>query len=120
MLNKELNACKTPIFSSVYPEINEYLIQEGKVHESRYGTTRRVKNFKLELTNPIARCVGGCKRDVNIFFLLAEALWIWAGRSDVDFLTKFNSRMAEFSDDGKVFHAPYGFRLRSWGRSSRE
>jgi len=117
-MDRNLNSCKTPIFSTEYPEINEYLVQEGKRHNSRYGTTKRIKNFKLELTNPIARCVGGCKRDANIFFLLAEALWIWSGRKDVAFLTKFNARMAEFSDDGKVFHAPYGFRLRDYGRRS--
>src|SRR5690606_39271094 len=47
-------------------------------------------------------------------------LWIWAGRKDVAFLLPFNKRIAEFSDDGKVFHAPYGWRLRKWGLSTSE
>lgn len=52
-------------------------------------------------------------RDANPFFHFFESLWILAGRMDVAFLKFFNSRMAEYSDDGVTFHAPYGFRLRS-------
>lgn len=51
-------------------------------------------------------------RDANPFFHFFEALWILAGRNDVAFLAHFNKKMAEFSDDGKTFHAPYGHRLR--------
>jgi hypothetical protein len=51
-------------------------------------------------------------RDANPFFHFFEALWILAGRDDVAFLAHFNKRMADFSDDGQRFHAPYGHRLR--------
>jgi len=75
-------------------------------------------NFKLELLNPLKRCTGGHGRNINIFFLLAESMWIWCGRKDVEWLILFNSRMVEFSDDGKYFNAPYGYRLRNWGLDS--
>lgn len=55
------------------------------------------------------------KRDANPFFHLFEALWIIGGRADVAFLTMFNARMADYSDNGHTFHAPYGFRLRNGG-----
>jgi thymidylate synthase len=42
-----------------------------------------------------------------------EAMWILAGRNDVKFLTEFNKRMIDYSDDGLVFNAPYGYRLRN-------
>lgn len=51
-------------------------------------------------------------RDANPFFHFFEALWILAGRNDVRFLAHFNSKMAEYSDNGVTFHAPYGSRLR--------
>lgn len=51
-------------------------------------------------------------RDANPFFHLMESLWILAGRDDVGWLSMFNSRIREFSDDGVKFHAPYGHRLR--------
>jgi hypothetical protein len=51
-------------------------------------------------------------RDANPLFHFFEALWILQGRQDVAFLAWLLPRMAEFSDDGKIFHAPYGHRLR--------
>lgn len=51
-------------------------------------------------------------RDANPFFHFFEALWILQGREDVGFLSYFLPRMADFSDDGNTFHAPYGYRLR--------
>lgn len=51
-------------------------------------------------------------RDANPFFHFMESLWILAGREDVEFVSRFNSNIASFSDDGVRFHAPYGYRLR--------
>ncbi|HPI18735.1 MAG TPA: thymidylate synthase [Candidatus Kapabacteria bacterium] len=101
--------------SSGYPLLNKYLMDNGVFQKSRYGDTFELIDFRLEIINPMKRVVGCNMRDSNIFFLLAEALWIWLGRNDVEFLTIFNSKMFEFSDDGKSFHAPYGFRLRNYG-----
>ena len=92
--NQILNdSVKAPIFSKVYPAINKYVIENGQSEDSRYGPTKEVLNFKTTLKNPYARCVGTSNRDINIFFLLAEALWIFRGERDVDFLKKFNSKM---------------------------
>lgn len=107
-------------FSEVYPAINKVVMEEGQKMPSRYGNTMELLNYTTKIYNPTYRCVGGLGRNINVFFLLAEALWIWNGRKDVDFLEPFNSRMKEFSDDGVVFHAPYGYRLRNWGKSSNE
>jgi len=61
---------------------------------------------------PTERLLFSEVRDANPFFHLFESLWILAGRNDVEFLTRFNKRMTEFSDDGVVFNAAYGHRLR--------
>lgn len=65
-----------------------------------------------EYDRPRERVLFNHIRDANPFFHFMESLWILAGRQDVEFLTKFNVRMADYSDDGVVFHAPYGYRLR--------
>jgi len=109
---------KTERFSYDYPFVNKYIIENGDFIPSRYGDTREILDFKLKITNPYFRCVGNNERDINIFFLLAEALWIFKGEKDVEFLEIFNTKMKTFSDDGKVFHAPYGFRMRKHGVSS--
>lgn len=110
--------CKT--FSKVYPYINKYIMERCEWQNSRDGKVKELLDFKTQITNPYRRCVGGGGRNINIFFLLAEAMWIATGRKDVDFLTMFNKQMAAYSDDGKVFHAPYGYRLRHWGVASEE
>lgn len=62
---------------------------------------------------PMERVSFSRARDANPFFHLFEALWIMAGREDVAFLTIFNKRMSEYSDDGVRYHAAYGHRLRN-------
>ena len=51
-------------------------------------------------------------RDANPIFHLMEAIWMLAGRKDVEFLKQFNRRMASFSDNGIEFNAAYGYRWR--------
>lgn len=68
--------------------------------------------FITEYESPTERVLFNPKRDANPFFHFMEALWILDGRQDVQLLSIYNSQMAQFSDDGKVFHAPYGYRMR--------
>ena len=108
-------------FASVYPKINNFILcGQEEWDESRDGNVKEILDFKTTLLNPYRRVVGGQQRNINVFFLLAEAMWIFCGHKDVNFLTLFNKKMSDFSDDGNVFHAPYGFRLRHWGVRSED
>lgn len=111
---------KTDTFSSLYPLVNHYIFTESEYKPSRGGNVKEILDIKTQLTNPYRRCVGGYERNINIFFLIAEAIWIALGRKDVNLLTLFNEKMLDFSDDGEVFHAPYGYRLRHWGIRSED
>lgn len=51
------------------------------------------------------------QRDLNFRFMVAEWLWILAGRNDVVSLAKYNKQIAQFSDDGVTFNGAYGPRL---------
>lgn len=113
------NSLSTERFNDAYFNLHTHLVENGSTTESRNGKTFELLNFKTEIRSPHMRCVGGSGRNINIFFLLAEALWIWAGRRDVHFLETFNSKIVDFSDDGKTFHAPYGWRLRKYGVDSK-
>jgi thymidylate synthase len=118
--DSSLGVAKCETFSQVYPIINEYLLNNKQWESCRDGNVKEILDFKTIITNPYRRLVGGYNRNINPFFLLAEAMWIFVGRKDVKFLTLFNKNMENFSDDGKVFHAPYGFRLRHWGVRSED
>lgn len=50
-------------------------------------------------------------RDLNYRFMLAEWLWIQAGRQDVASIARFNSKIADYSDNGDYFAGAYGPRL---------
>jgi hypothetical protein len=63
-------------------------------------------------SHPCERVLFSPRRNANPFFHFFEALWILAGSNDVQWLSHFNKRMAEFSDNGRTFHGAYGYRLR--------
>ena len=112
---------QTTNFAARYPFLNHFILNNQEDwDESRDGRVKEILDFKTVLLNPYRRVVGGQRRNINVFFLLAEAMWIFTGHKDVRFLTYFNKKMADFSDDGVVFHAPYGFRLRHWGVRSED
>jgi len=48
------------------------------------------------------------KRSLNYRFMAAEALWILEGEDRVETIAPWNSRIAQFSDDGKTFFGAYG------------
>lgn len=118
MIYKEVNGLKVDNFNEDYFKLHEHILNNGSLVESRNGDTRELLDFKTIVEDPTKRCIGGNKRNINIFFLLAEAMWIWTGRRDVAFLDIFNSKMKNYSDDGKYFNAPYGWRLRNQGIDS--
>lgn len=68
--------------------------------------------FITEYEKPLERVLFSAARDANPFFHFMEALWILGGRQDVIFLDRYNSQMKQYSDDGIIFHAAYGHRLR--------
>lgn len=115
---KSRNSVTTENFSRAFPEIISHIFNFGDVVESRNGDTLELLNFKTEITDPYKRCIGNNNRNSNVFFLLAESMWIWAGHKDVAFLEIFNEGMKNYSDDGESFHAPYGYRLRNWNHKS--
>lgn len=63
---------------------------------------------------PKERVIFYPQRDANPFFHLMEALWMLAGHNDVVWISKFNGRMNNYSDDGRTFHGAYGYRWRNW------
>lgn len=104
--------------SQLYFDALIALLLEGKEVTPRGKRVRELRPVVFEYTNPRNRVTFLRGRKINPFFQMAEALWILAGRSDVPWLLHFNKNMAQFSDDGKHFNAPYGERLRFWNRNN--
>lgn len=83
--------------------------------ESRNGRVYRFPGPVLtEILVPQKRVLISPLRDANPFFHFMEAMWMLAGRRDVEFVAQFNSHISTFSDDGVNFHGAYGHRWRNW------
>ena len=92
----------------------QLMVHLGKKTPSRAGMTLEVDTpVSTVYELPWERVLFGNDRDANPFFHLMESLWIINGRDDVAFLTEFNSRMGDYSDNGTTFNAPYGHRIRN-------
>ena len=105
-------------FSDCYPALNNYILSDGIKTESRLGPTLETLNFKIVIKDPLKRSTIALNRNSNIFFHLAESIWVLSGRNDLEFIEIFNSRFKEFSDDGKTLHGAYGKRMRNWNSTN--
>ena len=91
----------------------ELIKTSGKPIDSRNGMTIEVDApVCISYINPRDRVMLNQVRDANPFFHLMESIWILGGRRDVEFLSYFNSRKGNYSDDGVTFNAAYGYRMR--------
>ena len=92
-----------------------YMTGEGIRDTSRNGDVIVAPGPVItEYARPTERVLFSPLRNANPFFHLMEALWLLAGRRDIEFPTYFNQRFRDFSDDGKIDHGSYGYRWRRW------
>jgi thymidylate synthase len=81
---------------------------------SRNGPVVRFKSpTTIVWASPRNRVSRVSARDANPIFHLVEALWMLAGRNDVETPSYFAGHLASFSDDGKVLNGAYGHRWRN-------
>ena len=97
-------------FAEVFWKLRAYRLD---VEETRNGPVIAfpepvVTTYEL----PTERVLFHAGRDANPIFHLMESIWMLAGRNDVAFLDKFNSRLKQYSDNGKTYNAAYGYRWR--------
>lgn len=99
------------------PVVYDALNTCGYEEDSRNGKVLKFDTpITLVYTEPWCR-VNLCEvRDANPFFHLMEGLAMLAPLNSVEFLSRFNSNIGNYSDDGRRFNAFYGSRLRiDWG-----
>lgn len=89
----------------------ELLFDGNQVYVKGNGTLE-VTSCLLKIKNPLERIICTPARNNNIFATVAETLWVLAGRNDIAFLEYYLPRAGQFSDDGEVWRAGYGKRIR--------
>ena len=94
-------------------EATWWLRSAGERANSRNGPVVRAPGPVITVyQRPQERVLFNKHRDANPFFHLMEALWMLAGRNDVDFPAYYVQRMRDYSDNGLLLHGAYGFRWR--------
>lgn len=81
---------------------------------SRAGRTKELTHVGITLRKPWQREIVLPERKASIAAQIAETMWVLSGRDDIEWLSHYLPRAADFSDDGKVWRAAYGPRLRNW------
>ncbi len=92
----------------------EAVLRDGKAVSVRGEPTREVLGRGTLIDRPQERFPFLPERRGDPFALVAECLWVLAGRNDLDWLKHYLPRAGQFSDDGRVWRAGYGPRLRDW------
>lgn len=104
----------------IYRDINEALpdlmreLLACPEQPSRAGNTREMTHVGITLTEPWRREILIPARGAKLVAQIAETAWVLAGRNDVEWLSHYLPRAADFSDDGVTWRSGYGPRLRKW------
>ena len=100
-----------------------HALSEGLWYLSTVGVRETSRNGPVivapgpvvtEYQKPCERVLFNTARNANPFFHLMESLWMLAGRDDLDWPARFNSRFSEYSDNGTNINGAYGYRWRRW------
>lgn len=92
----------------------EAVLRDGKAVDVRGEATRELLGRGTLIERPDERFPFLPGRLGDPFALIAETLWVLAGRNDVEWLSLYLPRAAAYADDGQVWRAGYGPRLRNW------
>lgn len=94
-------------FSQVWLAALEDILANGDEVSPRGKLTKEIpqRTFVVEMMQPVLRVA---ERSLSYKFMAAEAYWILSGDDRVDTISPYNSRIADFSDDGERFFGAYG------------
>ena len=95
------------------PIILDAMFKSGVSRDTRNGKVLQLRGpTTICYERPLERVIFWPERDANPFFHLMEAMWMLAGRDDVEFIARYAKRMREYSDDRETFNGAYGYRWR--------
>ena len=95
--------------------VKQALEADGVEVETRNGKAIEFREpCAIVYNNPRERVLFYPERDANPIFHFMESLWMLAGRNDLEWIQRYNARMGEYSDDGKLLQGAYGYRWRNY------
>ncbi len=102
---------KFPDASTMYVTMLKQIMNYGQATSPRGQGTREVLGARIVLEDASRNIIAHPERGLNYYFSISEWLYILLGHNDVETIARFNSRIAQFSDDGVTFRGAYGPKL---------
>lgn len=97
-----------------YQQVMELIHLVGAQEDSRNGPVITIQSpLVLTITHPGERLLLNPARDANPFFHLMEAIWMFAGSNEVEWLLQFNKRYIDYAEPHGIVHGAYGHRWRN-------
>src|SRR6185369_16207852 len=96
------------------PVLFQDLLDFGATVPSRIEKTKELAFTGITLLKPEQREIMLPGRKHNVAAQIAETMWVLAGRNDIEWLSHYLPRAKDYSDDGKIWRAGYGPRLRAY------
>jgi thymidylate synthase len=100
-----------PTFAATYNQALAWL-KDAPECSPRGMKTKEMLGCQLFVEDARSRLAFCSGRKFSLAFALAEAVWVYEGRSDLEYVQRYNKRYANFSDDGVTLHGAYGPRVR--------
>ena len=97
-------------FPTAWFQLLGQLFHEGRPVSPRGFETHELLGVRLCVEDLTKNILVHPARGLSYRFMLAEWLWIAAGREDVATTARYNKHVAQFSDDGLTFAGAYGKR----------
>ena len=88
--------------NNLYIPTLKYILKHGTTVKPRGLLTKELYPAVTKIELPQQRFLSCIGRNINPFFLTAEALWILAGRGDVEWISYYNSKLKEYDDGSKI------------------
>jgi len=100
------------LFDDYWKEQLGLVWENGSEVKPRGKTTLELihQTLEIDMRRPVLR---NPSRKLDYRFMAAEAFWILTGDDRVETIAQFNSRIAEFSDNGVTFFGAYGPKIMS-------
>jgi thymidylate synthase len=106
-----MHAVHAPDFAAAWFDLLQRLYNHGKPVSPRGYETHELIGVQVRVDDMTKNILVHPARNLSYRFMVAEWLWVSAGRSDVDTVARYNSKMRDFSDDGMTFAGAYGPRI---------
>jgi thymidylate synthase len=99
-------------FSRTWLNALNDILANGDLVSPRGKRTKEIpqRTIVVDMRQPVLRVAD---RSLSYRFMAAEAFWILSGDDRVETIAPYNSRIAEFSDDGERFFGAYGPKIQA-------